>query len=128
MVEVLRSILPADLVEHIANLIPQDQEVEWEMVYGATTIYRTKHYITYGGGPEGGLVYFFRERRAGWYRWRRNWGEEPVYTMIEEGKVVWKWSGDVEYIAVVPEDYEPDENENEDIMIMDDGFMQEQEG
>jgi hypothetical protein len=42
--------------------------------------------------------------------------------------VAWKWSGDVEYIAVVPEDYEPDENENEDIMIMDDGFMQEREG
>ena len=46
--------------------------------------------------------------------------------MIEEGQVAWKWSGDVEYIAIVPDDYEPEDNE--DIMIMDDDFMQEQEG
>ena len=46
MVEVLRRILPDDLVEHIASLIPRETEVEWETVYGATTIYRTKHYIT----------------------------------------------------------------------------------
>ena len=124
MVEVLRSILPDDLVDRIADLIPR--EPEWETVYGATMIYKTKHYLTYGGAPEGGLVYFFRERRAGWYRWHRSWGEEPTYTRIETGQVVWKWSGDLEYIAVVPDDYQPDESE--DVMIMDDGFMQEQEG
>jgi hypothetical protein len=37
-------------------------------------------------------------------------------------EVVW----DMEYIAIVPDDYEPEDNE--DIMIMDDDFMQEQEG
>jgi hypothetical protein len=124
MVELLRSILPDVLVDRIADLIPRAPD--WETVYGAIAIYKTKHYITYGGGPEGGLVYFFRERRAGWYRWERSWGEEPVYTRIEEGQVAWKWSDDLEYITVVPDDYEPEENE--DIMIMGDDYMQEQEG
>ena len=122
MVEVLRTILPNELVDHITDLMPR--EPEWETVYGTTTIYKTKHYITYGGAPEGGFVYFFKERRAGWYRWHRNWGEEPAYARIETGQVVWKWTDDLERIAVVPDDYEP--NENEDVMIMDDSFMQEQ--
>jgi len=53
MVEVLSQILPEGVVDHIAELIPEDPEIEWETVYGSTVIWRTKHMITYGGGPEG---------------------------------------------------------------------------
>jgi hypothetical protein len=57
MVEVLSQILPEGVVEQIAELIPEDPEIEWETTYGSTVIWRTKHFITYGGGPEGGYVY-----------------------------------------------------------------------
>ena len=77
MVEVLNQILPEGVVDQIAELIPEDPEIEWDTVYGTTVIWRTKHTITYGGGPEGGYVYFYRERERGWYKW------EPVsYTHL----------------------------------------------
>ena len=78
MVEALLHILPLDIVDRIADLVPRPRpEVEWETLYGITTNYETKHFITYGGGPEGDFVYFCRERSAGLYRWERNWGTEP---------------------------------------------------
>ncbi|MFM7989092.1 MAG: hypothetical protein ACKPKO_58240, partial [Candidatus Fonsibacter sp.] len=42
---------------------------------GIKFIYKTKHIVLYDGGPEGGYVYFYKERRPIWYRWERNWGE-----------------------------------------------------
>ena len=109
MTEVLNLVFPEGIVDLIAELVPQDPEVEWESLYGSTTIYRTKHFITYGGGPEGGYVYFYREREAGWYSWERNWGTPPVYTKVE-GQIAFCF-GDSELIAVVPHDYEPPEDE-----------------
>ena len=39
--------------------IPMDEdEDEWETLYGFTEIYQTQHYLTSGGGPEGGYVFF----------------------------------------------------------------------
>ena len=61
MVELLRSILPDEVVDNIEAFMPEDPEYEWETVYGSTRIYQTNHTITYGGGPEGGYVYFYRE-------------------------------------------------------------------
>ena len=117
MTEVFANILPDTLIEHIDTFIPL--EPEWEYVYGATTIYWTEHYITYSGGPEGGYVFFFRERAAGWYSWTRDWGEEPQYTKID-GKLAQKFDGSSEYIAIVPYDYETDDD---DINILDTDTM-----
>jgi hypothetical protein len=44
---------------------------DWEPLYGNNRTYETDHYLTYGGGPEGGYVYVSRERDPGWYSWNR---------------------------------------------------------
>jgi len=53
MVDALISILPEDVVGRIESLMPVD--INWMHVAGSTFIYQTKHYLTYGGGPEAGL-------------------------------------------------------------------------
>ena len=58
MVEALRYIMPDGVVENIDAFIRRRPEIEWEVVYGSTTIYATQHFITYGGGPEGGMFIF----------------------------------------------------------------------
>ena len=122
MTEVLSQIFPEGVAENIVEFIPEQEDVAWETVYGTTTIYRTKHFITYGGGPEGGYVYFFRERAPGWYSWHRDWFKEAEYTKLD-GRVlaIW-WDDGVERIGVVPLDYEPDEDE--DITILDNEHME----
>ena len=109
MTEVLNLVFPEGIVDLITELVPQDPEIEWESLYGSTTIYMTKHFITYGGGPDGGYVYFYKEREVGWYSWERNWGTPPVYTKVD-GQIALCF-GDSELIAVVPLDYEPPEDE-----------------
>jgi hypothetical protein len=128
MVEALLHILPLDIVDRIADLVPRRPEVEWETLYGSTTIYETKHFLTYGGGPEGGFVYFYRERAAGWYRWERDWGTEPTYTKIRSGRVATAWIDDVEKIGILPDDdYDWDEDEDYDVMILYDELMQDRD-
>ena len=70
------NIFDEAIVQNIQDLIPPDPEplVDW-------------HYITHGGGPEGGYVYFYREREAGWYKWERDWLRPPTYTKLETGVV-----------------------------------------
>ena len=121
MVEVLSHVFPEGVVDHIAELIPEDPEIEWEEVFGSTVIYKTKHLITFGGGPEGGYVYFYREREAGWYKWERGWFQPPAYTKVD-GQIAIFWDDGVERIGVVPHDYEPEDGD--DITIMDDDLMQ----
>jgi len=89
--------------------------------FSITVIWRTKHFITYGGGPEGGYVYFYRERERGWYKWERGWFQEPTYTKVDGQVAIWFDDG-VERIAVVPHDYEPDEDE--DIIICSDEWSE----
>ena len=114
MVEVLANILPDTLAGHVGEFLADG--LEWEYVYGKLTIYQTQHCVTGGGDPEGGFAFFFRERKPGWYRWQRGWGEEPTYTLID-GMLVLKFEEDgSEYVAVVPHDYETDD---EDIHILD---------
>ena len=117
MVETLINTLPDAMVDHIESFMPV--EPDWEYVYGQTTIYWTEHYITFGGGPEGGYVFFFREREAGWYRWLRQWGEEPKYSKVD-GLLAQKFDGPSEYVAVVPYDFE---TEDEDITVLDTHMM-----
>ena len=122
MAELLNQLFPDDIAVNIAEYIPPP--VEWTTVYGSTEIYKTKHIITYGGGPDGGFVYFYKEREAGWYSWDRDWFRPPVYTKVD-GKIAIWWDDDVEKIGVVSHDYEPDENE--DIRVMNDDIMQHEE-
>ena len=122
MTEVMSQIFPEGVAENIVEFIPEQEDVAWETVYGSTTIYRTKHFITYGGGPEGGYVYFFRERAPGWYSWHRDWFKEAEYTKLEGQVLAIWWDDGVERIGVVPLDYEPDEDE--DITILDNEHME----
>ena len=126
----LMNVFDADVVNNIYNLIPRRLGVDWEMVEGCKFIYKAKHILLYDGGPEGS-VYFYKERRPRWYRWERNWGEEPRYTYIDDGPVAVRWSGDVEYIAVLPANYEDynwdDYYEEDDMRILDSDFMEDQE-
>ena len=123
MAELLNQLFPEGIAENIADFI-LPPPIEWTTVYGSTKIYQTKHIVTYGGGSEGGFVYFYREREAGWYSWGRGWFQPAVYTKVD-GKIAIWWDDDVERIGVVPHDYEPDEDE--DIRVMDDDIMQHED-
>ena len=90
-------------------------------------IYKTKHIVTYRLDDEGGYVYFYKERPRGWYRWNRTWGREPVYAYVDDGVVAVKWSDDIEYMGVLPLDYDQydwRDDDDEDVTIMDDEIMQ----
>ena len=114
MAEVLANVLPDGLIEHIADFIGDG--LDWDYVYGTTTIYETQHIVTYGGGPEGGFVFFFREREPGWYSWERDWFQEPTYKKLN-GILVQKFTEDgTEYVAVAPRDFE---TEDEDVYVLD---------
>ena len=114
MAEVLANVLPDGLIEHITDFIGDG--LDWDYVYGTTTIYETQHIVTYGGGPEGGFVFFFREREPGWYSWERDWFQEPTYKKLD-GILVQKFTEDgAEYVAVAPRGYA---TEDEDVYVLD---------
>jgi len=55
---------------------------QWQTLYGLTHIgNHNRHYLTYGGGPEGGIVKSYGD---GWYVWHRNWNERIQYTRIPD--------------------------------------------
>ena len=90
-------------------------------------IYKTKHIATCRWNDEGGYVYFYKERLPGWYRWNRTWGRAPIYTYIDDGVVDVKWSNGIEYMGVLPLDYDQYDwcdDDDEDVTIMDDDIMQ----
>jgi hypothetical protein len=119
---------PSEVVELIAEYAAEDvlDTLEWEATFGTTTIYRTKHIITYGGGPEGGYVYFYKEREAGWYEWERDWFGPPTYTKVD-GLMLQRFDADgVEYLAVAPHGFEY--QGDVEITILDDDLMQEMDG
>ena len=77
----------------IIDKIQDDEEEEWERLYGSTVIdglYGSavinglKHYITYGGGPGGGYV----RKADGRYAWDRQWFEVASYTKLHGKKLV----------------------------------------
>ena len=118
------NVFDDSILQNIQDFIPE-QTIDWQTLYGKCRIYQTDHYITYGGGPEGGYVYFYREREPGWYSWDRGWFEKPTYTKIETGQVVFRITEDgSEFIAVVPDDWENEQDEDEVIIIGDDEEVQ----
>ena len=91
----LKSVFDAPVMLNILSFVPLDN-FELETLFGFTNIYGTKHYITYGGGPEGGFVYFTSRRRGkgGWYKWHRDWFKRAVYTKVVEGQVAFLMHAD----------------------------------
>ena len=105
----MSNILPAgvaQLISEYAEDVEEEQveEDEWETLYGCRTIYRVKHFITYGGGPEGGYVFLeegFPNMDPGWYRWRRATGR-PTYEPLEPNEtVIYRSNSDGEAVRVV---------------------------
>ena len=54
----LNNLLPDELMNRIGSFVGVPERFEWETVYGSIEIDKTNHFITFGGGPEGGYVYF----------------------------------------------------------------------
>ena len=102
----LLNVFDEDIVQNIMDLVPRDPPVEWETLYGSTRVSQTKHYITYGGGPEGGYVYFYRERKAGWYKWERDWFKPPTYAKRDGTVAMIIMDDGSERIGVLPENWE----------------------
>ena len=122
----LSNVFSEAIVQNIQDLIPRDPPVEWETLYGSTRIYQTKEYITYGGGPEGGCVYFYREREAGWYKWRRDWLKPSTYAKIDGTVAVIIMEDGSGRIGTLPENWEEVVEFDEDwhVIIGDDDTMQ----
>ena len=122
----LLSVFDVDVVQHIHDFMPRRPNVDWEDIGGFTMIYKTTHLVAYTGGGDGGYVYFYKERLLGWYRWHRSWGREPTYAYIDEGIVAVQWIGDVDYIGVLPynfEEYDWLGDEYDVLEIMTDEFI-----
>jgi hypothetical protein len=118
------NVFDDSILQNIQDFIPE-QTIDWQTLYGKCRIYQTDHYITYGGGPEGGYVYFYREREAGWYHWHRGWNGPPEYNKIEDGIVVFRIDEDgCEFVYVAPHMWEYEQDDDEVIIIGDDEEMQ----
>ena len=59
--------------------------IDWsepKTLYGFAQIgNHERHYLTYGGGPEGGIIKSYGD---GWYVWHRDWGTRATYTIIPD--------------------------------------------
>ncbi len=122
------NVFDDSIIQNIQDFLPQLFS-EWEPLYGKNRIYETDHYLTYGGGPEGGYVYFFRERDPGWYSWNREWFQQPTYTKLDDGRLVVFRNPEEgsEFIAVVPDGFEYEVQEYEVMIVGDDAEMQGRE-
>ena len=119
------------IVERIQDFLPEDPPdpfEDFDTLYGTVQIYETKHYCTSGGGPEGGLVYFYREREAGWYRWWRNWSTPCRYEKLATGVVLMiSYPDGSERIGIAPDNWEEVYDIGEDVFVSigDDETMQD---
>ena len=113
--------LPTPVVLNVAAFVPIDRD----SLYGNTTIDGVKHFVTYGGGPEGGYVYFPGQ---GWKKWHRDWFQEASYAKVQHGQVAFLINADgSEEIAVIPFDWGDEATYDlaETVIIADDAFMEE---
>lgn len=127
MASALLNVFDQHVAEHILAFVPEDREPEIECVYGSFRIDGVKHIITYGGGPEGGYVYFYEGRERGWYRWHRTWFQEATYTKVDDGQVAFFLNDDgSEYIGVITDNIRSYWESLADTVIeADDDFMME---
>ena len=89
---------------------------KWQPVYGFAKLAGSKRaYLTYGGGPEGGVVRLHGSNVEGkvWYVWHRGWGQPASCQRIPpELSVVYRNDDGYEAVKLVMDDYElADENE-----------------
>ena len=89
---------------------------QWQSLYGFQTINGSRRaYMTYGGGPEGGIVRLRSSMTlvASWYVWHRDWGRPATVLRIpRELTPVTRREDDYEAIKLVMvDDYELAENE-----------------
>ena len=64
--------------KEVLKFDPRTNWSEWQTLYKFAHIgNHDRHYITYGGGPEGGIVKSYGDV---WYIWHRNWNERIQYT------------------------------------------------
>ncbi len=127
----LLNVFDTPIVLAILSYVPVD-DFQIEPLFGFTHIRNVKHYITYGGGPEGGFVYFTGQRpgKSSWFKWHRNWCKEAVYTKVVDGQVAFLIHTDgSEQIAILPDSWDTTADSEalaETVIIADDCFMQEQ--
>jgi hypothetical protein len=95
---------------------------DWKTLYGTVKISGVKHLLTYGGGGEGGFVFFYQSQAPGWHTWDRNWFKPPSYQKIDD-RIYIKWEDGAEYIARVPENAELTFGEDEEVMELTEELM-----
>ena len=85
----------------------------WQTVYCLAHIPGSRRaYMTYGGGPEGGVVRLDRHNGMCWYVWHRNWGIPVQLVRIPaELTLVTKNSDGYEAIKLVMDDYDLGDDE-----------------
>ena len=126
----LKRVFESGVVNNIIAFVPVDN-FEIDTLFGFTHIHGVKHYITYGGGPEGGFVYFASQRpgESSWFKWHRDWFKEAVYTKVLEGQVAFLIHADgSEQIAILPDSWDRTVNLEalaETVIIADAWTMQE---
>ena len=119
------------VVERIQDFLPEDPPdpvEDFDYLLGTVKIYQTKHYVTHSGGPEGGYVYFYRERSPGWYRWWRNWGTPPTYEKLETGVVLMvSFPDGSERIGIAPDNWDElyEFDDEISVLVADDETMQD---
>ena len=87
---------------------------KWQTVYGFQRIQGSRRaYLTYGGGPEGGVVRLTNSTMGkAWYVWHRNWGLTANFVRIpRELTLVTRNEDGYEAIKLVMDGYELGENE-----------------
>ena len=63
--------------KEVLRFDPRNDWGGWQTLYGFAHIgNHNRHYITYGGGPERGMMTSYGD---GWYCWHRNWNERIQY-------------------------------------------------
>ena len=119
------------IVDNIMAFVPVD-DFEIDTLFDFTHTSGVKHYITYGGGPEGGFVYFTSQRpgKSSWFTWHRDWFKEAVYTKVKKGQVAFHMHSDgSEQITILSDNWDTEvdlEALAETVIIADDCFMQDQ--
>ena len=127
----LLNVFDESIVQNIQDFLPADPDPleDFETLFATNYIDQTEHYITnYATGwSQGGYVYFYKEREAGWYKWHCEWEQKPSYEKIEEGVVAIITDPDGSMrIGILPDNWE-DLIEFDDeltVLIGDDGTMQ----
>ena len=114
------------IVNAICDYVDKKPVIPWQRLYEYRFLYKTRHYITYGGNPTGRYVYLYEEMRRGWYRWHMVFiYEEPIYLWLTESAMGFQRGDGEEYKVVMPDTFNDYELDELDMMFMDSGYMEQ---